>query len=177
MVHYVYEITNTMNGKTYTGMTSQETILEPYMGSGITLRKAQKKYGIENFTKRILVVCISRQHALDVERELIGDQWQSNCNYNMCPGGGGGGSFGMKHTDAARRKMSEANVGLKRGPCSEDHRRKLSEANIGKKIGPRSSETKRKMSESRRGVKKSEETKRKMSEGAKDRWLKRRAAL
>lgn len=149
MVHYVYEIQNTLNNATYTGMTSKSTLETPYMGSGKWLKLAQKKYGIQNFTKRILVVCISREHAADVERELIGDQWQNDDNYNMCPGGGNP-TKGLKCTEESKRKMSEARRGKKFGPRSEETRRKIGNANR-RKHKPHSEETRRKISESMRG--------------------------
>jgi len=55
---------------------------------------------------------------------------------------------GMKHTDAARKKMSVALKGKKK---SEEHRKKLSVAKKGKSNGHHSEETKRKMAEVRKG--------------------------
>lgn len=52
---YIYEITNNLNGKTYIGQRKcpenklPET--DKYMGSGVYLRNAKKKYGIQNFSK------------------------------------------------------------------------------------------------------------------------------
>jgi hypothetical protein len=89
-----------------------------------------------------------------------------------------------KHTQEARRKMSEARKGRKNPPLSEEAKRKIGAANKGrihteealKKMRefqrnrirkPQSEETKRKISEAHKGKKKpplSEETKRKMSE-------------
>ena len=57
---YIYKITNKINGKIYIGQHKQTTIKENvdrYLGSGILIKKAQDKYGKENFTKEIVEYC------------------------------------------------------------------------------------------------------------------------
>ncbi len=82
---------------------------------------------------------------------------------------------GKKASVEAKRKMSEAKLGKKRGPQSKEHKRKISEAQIGKKLSKEtkqkireakkftSPETRYKMRMAKLGTKVSEETKRKMS--------------
>lgn len=53
--HYVYCVTNLINGKKYIGSHSG-TIDDKYLGSGVVLAKAISKYGAKNFTKQILWV-------------------------------------------------------------------------------------------------------------------------
>lgn len=43
MKHVIYKITNTLNNKIYIGAHSTEDINDSYMGSGIAIKKAQKK--------------------------------------------------------------------------------------------------------------------------------------
>ena len=68
---------------------------------------------------------------------------------------------GNHHSEEARKKMSEANKGRKRGPCTEETKRKISEA---RKVEHLSEEWKRKISETLKGRQLSEETRNKMSE-------------
>ena len=60
--HYIYKITNLINGKIYVGRRSTHLSIEedPYFGSGGKYyQNALKKYGIENFSKEILEICDS----------------------------------------------------------------------------------------------------------------------
>ena len=53
MNHYVYEITNLANGMKYIGKRTCKCEIENdrYMGSSDILRRAIKKYGINNFKR------------------------------------------------------------------------------------------------------------------------------
>ena len=51
--HYFYKITNLINEHYYYGIHSTNNLNDGYMGSGVRLNKAYKKYGIENFTKTV----------------------------------------------------------------------------------------------------------------------------
>lgn len=94
MNHYVYEITNNINGKKYIGKRSCKCSIEKdsYMGSGWLLKKAQQKYGINNFKKTILKVCDSQEDAYKEEERLIAqyDATNDEMYYNIANGGLGG---------------------------------------------------------------------------------------
>ncbi len=58
-----------------------------YMGSGILIKKAIKKYGIQNFEKNILFVFDNEKDMKDKEKEVV---IVSEQTYNMIEGGHGG---------------------------------------------------------------------------------------
>ena len=86
--NYFYKITNNVNGHFYYGIHSTNNINDGYMGSGIALKRAFKKYGIENFSKEIIKYFDTRKEAAKYEEEnvtmsLINEE---DC-YNIVPGG------------------------------------------------------------------------------------------
>lgn len=174
MLYCIYKITNLINGKTYIGQHKYKNLYDSYMGSGKHLKRAQKKYGIENFRKEILYSNIRYKETVDdMERFAIAKERSiGKAEYNIADGGGG--SKGAKHSDETKEKISASlkgkNKGKKRGLFSEETKRKMSEAHKGKKGKLHSEEIKRKISEAKKGKKRgplSEETKKKMSESQK----------
>jgi hypothetical protein len=51
--YFVYKITNHINGKMYVGQHVVVNENDLYFGSGFLLKVAIKKYGKENFSKKI----------------------------------------------------------------------------------------------------------------------------
>lgn len=141
----VYKTTNLINNKIYVGKDSNDN--PNYLGSGLYLKRAIKKYGKENFKKETLEVCdLSNIN----EREIY---WISKLNsrnndigYNITSGGDGLGS-GKNHPSFGKS-------------LSQDHKNKVSKSMKGRKF---SLEHKKHLSEKRKGITFSEETKRKMS--------------
>lgn len=91
--YYIYRITNNINHKTYIGQhkyCKSLLVEDGYMGSGVILKKAQKKYGIENFSKEIITIAMSMSEA----------------------------NKGKKRTTEQKRKMSEAHKG-KTNECKQ----------------------------------------------------------
>ena len=163
----VYKTTNLINGMIYVGKDSNDN--PNYLGSGLHLKRAIKKYGRENFAKDILEVCdLSNIN----EREIY---WIAKLNardrkigYNICIGGEGLGSgvnhpsygkpgrcmkgelnplFGKSVSKETKQRISLSLLGKQ---LSEEHRFKCGKHRIGKK---QTEETKRKIALSRIGKK------------------------
>ncbi|MGL5765015.1 MAG: NUMOD3 domain-containing DNA-binding protein [Sarcina sp.] len=119
MNHYVYEITNLINGKKYIGKRSCECLIEKdkYMGSGKLIRLAILKYGLENFDKKILKICDTDEEAYNIEKEYIENvkAWSNPMYYNIVGGGKGCGCgernhfYGKKHSDEVRERFKGKN--------------------------------------------------------------------
>lgn len=175
-MYCVYRIRNLINGKTYIGQHKYKKLNDSYLGSGILLRKAIKKYGRENFKKEILEKGIPTvELANDFEQMyILFERAKGKAEYNIANGGHGKGAFsdetrrklskaavGRKHTKEAKRKISEAKKGIH---LSLETCQKISKANKGKK---RTEETRNKCSEAKKGIKLSEEHKKNISEACK----------
>ena len=156
-MYCIYRITNLINGKTYIGQHRYEDINDDYMGSGIYLVRAQKKYGIKNFKKEIICKNVQYKATIDdMEKFYIKKEREQNPNgcYNITDGGqggNGGGNKGKHLSDVWKKHISKALKGRpahNKGMClSEEAKKKISEVWKGRKRGPMSEEHKRKLSE------------------------------
>lgn len=71
-------------------MHRTKVLNDGYMGSGSALRKAQKKYGMKNFTKEILFIFDNVDDMYTKEAELVTEEFiKLKTNYNLYPGGVG----------------------------------------------------------------------------------------
>ena len=88
MRHIIYKVTNTINGKYYIGRHSTDNINDGYFGSGIGIKNAVAKYGIESFTKEIIAEAFSRSDLWELEKELVNNEVVNDPqSYNMAYGG------------------------------------------------------------------------------------------
>lgn len=88
MYHYFYKITNNTNGHFYYGIHSTDNLDDGYMGSGRYLRRAYKKFGIENFTKEIVKFFENREDCANFEKEIVTEELVNDPNcYNISLGG------------------------------------------------------------------------------------------
>lgn len=112
---YVYETTNLVNGKKYIGVSVTKNNSDNYLGSGILLKQAIKKYGVDSFKKIILKEFDNEQDARDYEKILIEklDVINDKNYYNLVSGGYGGGVRKHPVSEETKRKISEAHKGKK----------------------------------------------------------------
>jgi group I intron endonuclease len=190
MNFYIYKITNMINNKIYIGKRITRNIIpdDNYFGSGKLIKRAIKKYGLENFTKEILEICDAK--SID-EKEIfwIGEykSMDSLIGYNIAKGGNGGDLLtNNPDREDIIKRMTES---MKSRIFSDDHKRKLSEGKLGEKnpiFGRKmtdeekdhlskmikgrkmSDEFKNKVSEGKKGIKFSDEHKKKLSENHAD---------
>lgn len=126
-MYYIYRITNLINGKTYIGQHKYKKLNDSYTGSGVLIKRAIKKHGIENFKKEILEFNIPTvELANDWEQMyILFERAIGKAEYNIANGGNGTGTVSKE----TKRKMSETRKGRK---LSEETKIKISEANKGK---------------------------------------------
>lgn len=143
MTGYVYKIVNTINGKIYVGQKKgMPTDSENYYGSGMLIKRAIEKYGIQQFKKEILCLCFTQDELNRQETFWIQElkAYDRNLGYNISKTNFGGDTytnnpnleniklnksretsgeknpmFGVKYTEERRnkqRKTIENNGGL-----------------------------------------------------------------
>lgn len=117
-MYIVYQTTNLVNGKIYVGIHKQKgKKFDGYLGSGTTLKKAIKKYGENNFVRKILFECETRKDAFWLEKIIVNEYFiELEDSYNLKVGGIGG-----KLTKAGRKAISER--AKKHRPSAETKRK------------------------------------------------------
>lgn len=107
-IHYLYQITNHINGKIYVGVHQTNDVDDGYMGSGTLLQRAYEKYGIENFEKRILEYFSSVEEMYQREGEIVDLSFiQREDTYNLCEGGKGWRTFDSLQANERRKWLLE----------------------------------------------------------------------
>lgn len=154
----VYITTCLVNGKVYIGQTIHWQV-KSYLGSGVALCEAVKKYGRKKFKRKILKVCYN-QKQLDAWEMIMIRKYNStdkSIGYNVLSGTAnefGCGSpaklpevreklrkkqLGKKLSEETRKKISLGNKGktspMKGKKLSDETRLKMKLAHIGKHTG------------------------------------------
>jgi len=145
----IYKTTNLINEKIYVGQHCSSAN-DGYLGSGLLLNKAVKKYGKENFKRETIEYCTSA----DVnEREIY---WIDKLkpDYNISLGGTGGRVWGNINPFQGKHHSVETKQILRLKSLgqvvSEETKRKISKILTGRIF---SEEHKRKLGESQLGIK------------------------
>lgn len=87
--YLVYKITNRFDGKIYVGCHSTLNKDDRYMGSGVEIKEALKKYGRKSFVKEILFEFDTKEEMLAKEKELVTKEFcMREDTYNRIEGGG-----------------------------------------------------------------------------------------
>lgn len=171
----IYAIFNIIDDKCYVGQTIDHDFrsrehkkqLRGFYHHSLYLQRAWCKYGEENFIFVILEI-LNDKNKLN-EREMY---WCEKLKpeYNIAPAGGS--MRGYKHTEEARKNMSEAHIGKKHHSEEEKQRRsermKGNKYNTGRKQSPEEIENRAKH---HRGKLVSIETRAKMSASLKGRII------
>ena len=180
----VYRATNSVNGHTYIGFTTQglkhrekHHRYVAKLGKGHLLQAALRKYGDDAIVFEVMAEFEDRDLALIYEQEAIA-KYRPEYNISL----GGEGRTGPM-TEAHKQALSLANkgqgLGRKGSPLTEARKQRLREANLGNKhmLGRKhTDEAKAKISAAHKGrpspfkgVPRTEETKAKMSAALKGR--------
>lgn len=119
-----YKTVNKVNGNYYYGVRTLVRDNDPYLGSGIRLKEAIKKYGKESFIREDLVIFSTFEEALEWERNTItAEMLQDLRCYNLKPGGAGGS---LPWSEEKKKEVVEKGSYRK----SEETRNKQSKAAI-----------------------------------------------
>lgn len=146
--NFIYKVTNIINGKFYIGKHSTNNLDDGYMGSGLYISRAKKKYGSEFnkiFKREILEDCDSLDILNEQEKYYI-DIDDILC-MNIAKGGTGGDTYtnnpnldkiknkfrGHTHSKETKEKMARSRTGHKNGMYGKNHNKsvkdKISKAN------------------------------------------------
>jgi len=148
----IYKIENKTNRKIYIGQTTKADNIN-YLGSGVRINNAIKKYGRENFSRRLILRAETKQEADFMEKYFIKLFRNSGYDLYNITDGGQGGNLGAEANEKRkitmeskeyRLKMSKLkkniivtwgdkiSKSLKGKPKSEIHRNNLSISKKGK---------------------------------------------
>lgn len=140
---YIYKTTNLLNGKIYIGKrVYRKKDDDWYLGSGVYLNRAIKKYGRKNFRKEIIEWCNNKDYLCEREIYWINhfNSINSKIGYNLSLGGDGGNVGkeayikignklrGKKKPKEFGQKVSKALSGK---PKSKEHNEKVRQALLG----------------------------------------------
>ena len=120
----IYKITNLLNNKIYIGKDTTNN--DDYFGSGVLIKRAIDKYGINNFEKVILETCDSNGVLCDKEKFWINllKSTDLTIGYNISNGGDGGDTISNNpNKENILKKISES---MKNRVFTEIHKEKLS---------------------------------------------------
>jgi hypothetical protein len=130
MYYTIYQICCKITNKIYIGKHQTKDLDDGYMGSGKLLIRAQKKYGLENFSKEILRVFQTEEEMNAKEAELVTEEFcLREDTFNICPGGKGGWGYVNQNLPRAMLGRSQTETQKK---AASNHRRNFNKTERGK---------------------------------------------
>ena len=169
---YIYEIKNLLNDKTYIGQRKCPKNKIPendkYMGSGVYLRNSKRKYGIKNFSKKIIAICETQEN-IDILEKIFIKLYRTDgkAEYNIAEGGNGGYTCEYMTKEQKEQYLKNLSKSLQGHFVSNETKLKISNANKGKKSHlniKHSEETKLKISIKIKNIMKNSELRKTLSE-------------
>ncbi len=108
--YYVYRIINLLDRKQYVGDHSTNDLNDNYLGSGILLKRDQKKYGKENFQKEILEFFNNKKESYNAQKKYIKlyETHVSQGGYNK---NWTGGQWPSAHSKKTKKLISKGCMG------------------------------------------------------------------
>lgn len=150
LYYFIYKTTNIKNGKYYYGAHSTKNVNDSYLGSGVALKRAIKKYGKENFHREIIEFCDTEEEMYLKEEQVVFEHYKKEECYNMNVGGKGGWNYvnsnglckgdnnPMRKYPELRQKIREIQKKLRSGNekyarIARENLKKAVQANTGRK--------------------------------------------
>ena len=127
---FIYEWTNKLNGMKYLG-SHKGTDTDGYIGSGKRFENAIKKYGVENFERRIVEYVEKKENILLREQYYLDTLNCANSPmyYNISPAAGGGDCGNGSKISASRKRRfaTDLVISNKGKKMSDQQKLKLSD--------------------------------------------------
>lgn len=129
---YIYEIVNTVNGKTYIGQRklSCDRRWREYMGSGVLIKTAIRKYGKDKFVK--IFICYGWSHEdLNIleQSHIIQAMDDGRAQYNLFTGlGAGGDTFSLLSPQEKKEAIRNMTIALNKPDVNAKMRASRSES-------------------------------------------------
>lgn len=131
MEYFIYLTTNLITNEKYIGKHHGE-LNDSYLGSGIILQRAIKKYGKQNFKREILYISKDNEENNLKEVEFITkyNAIEDRTFYNLAPGGDGGDIFHslpLERQKEIKAAAKNRNSGEKNGMYGKHHSKETKE--------------------------------------------------